>query len=302
MKVSIITINYNNLAGLEKTRDSILRQTYYNYEWIVIDGGSNDGSKEFIVEHADEMLYWCSEKDNGVYNAQNKGTSHATGDYCIYMNSGDIFYDEYVLEEVFSESRDEDVIYGDWVQVFHDGKEKYIEPSDDIDYAFFFVDNICHQAMFIKTSLLKESPYDESYRLYADWAKWTELAYQGKKFKYIHIRICYFMMNGKSTENEDNNARERERIIKEYYPGSLKSMMEKWKEFTAVHNKLIRYSQNGDQHNEMRSQQIMKAIVEKMEVLRKKNKKHLKQVRYLLYANIVFVLSFIITVWYLCYH
>ena len=264
-KVSIITITYNNLDGLKKTRESIISQTYGDYEWIVIDGGSTDGTKEFLQEHADEMSYWCSEKDKGVYNAQNKGTSQASGDYCIYMNAGDTFYDKEVLEKVFSEVHEEDILYGDWAQVFPDGKKRYIEPSDSVDYAFFFVDNICHQAMFIKTSLLKESPYDETYRLYADWAKWTEFAYKGKTFKYIHQRICYFMMDGMSAENEENNEKERKRVIEECYPGSLKSMMLKWKEFTVIQNQLLRDSQIENQQNISRSQQAMKGIADEIE-------------------------------------
>ena len=301
-KVSIITINYNNLAGLKKTRESIVCQTYDNYEWIVIDGGSTDGAKEFLQEHADEMSYWCSEKDSGVYNAQNKGTSRASGDYCIFMNSGDSFYSEDVLEKVFSVIHNDDVLYGDWVRVFPDGKTRYIEPSNKADYAFFFVDNICHQAMFIKTSLLKESPYDESYRLYADWAKWTEFAYKGKTFKYIHQRICYFMMDGMSAENEENNARERKRVIEEYYPGSLKTMMTRWKEFTVIQNQLLRESQIENQQNQSRNQQTMQMIADEIGKLRKKNAKHLRQLRYFIYINVALVLSLIIIVGYLCSH
>lgn len=300
-KVSIITITYNNLDGLKKTRESIISQTYGDYEWIVIDGGSTDGTKEFLQEHADEMSYWCSEKDKGVYNAQNKGTSQASGDYCIYMNAGDTFYDKEVLEKVFSEVHEEEILYGDWAQVFPDGKKRYIEPSDSVDYAFFFVDNICHQAMFIKTSLLKESPYDETYRLYADWAKWTEFAYKGKTFKYIHQRICYFMMDGMSAENEENNEKERKRVIEECYPGSLKSMMLKWKEFTVIQNQLLRDSQIENQQNISRSQQAMKGIADEIEKLRKKNKKHLKQVRYLIYTNVVFAILLLTIVLYLCF-
>jgi glycosyltransferase involved in cell wall biosynthesis len=286
---------------LKKTRESIISQTYGDYEWIVIDGGSTDGTKEFLQEHADEMSYWCSEKDKGVYNAQNKGTSQASGDYCIYMNAGDTFYDKEVLEKVFSEVHEEDILYGDWAQVFPNGKKKYIEPGNSVDYAFFFVDNICHQAMFIKTSLLKESPYDETYRLYADWAKWTEFAYKGKTFKYIHQRICYFMMDGMSAENEENNEKERKRVIEECYPGSLKSMMLKWKEFTVIQNQLLRDSQIENQQNISRSQQAMKGIADEIEKLRKKNKKHLKQVRYLIYTNVVFAILLLTIVLYLCF-
>ena len=217
------------------------------------------------------------------------------------MNAGDSFYDKDVLKNVFSEVHEEDILYGDWAQVFPNGKKKYIEPGNSVDYAFFFVDNICHQAMFIKTSLLKESPYDETYRLYADWAKWTEFAYKGKTFKYIHQRICYFMMDGMSAENEENNEKERKRVIEECYPGSLKSMMLKWKEFTIIQNQLLGLGQVEYQQNPANSQQIMMAIVDKMEKLKRKNEKHLKQVRYLIYTNVVFAILLLTIVLYLCF-
>ena len=98
MKISIITICLNDLQGLKKTRDSILCQTWKDWEWIVIDGGSSDGTKEFLQDHQEEMSYWCSEKDKGVYDAQNKGAQKATGNYCIFMNANDKFHDEHVLE------------------------------------------------------------------------------------------------------------------------------------------------------------------------------------------------------------
>ena len=246
-KVSIVTINYNNLEGLKRTYESIACQTYKNYEWIVIDGGSNDGSEKFLEEHSDEMSFWCSEKDKGVYNAQNKGTSHASGEYVIYMNSGDTFFDTNVLEDIFLGYQTEDILYGDWTQVFQDGTERKMEPSQNVDYMFFLTNNICHQAMFIKTSLLKESPYDESYRLYADWAKWSEFSYKGKRFKYYHRPICKFMMGGMSGENEENNAKERARVKKEFYPEAISNWAERkeneigWLTMKRrKHNKIIR--------------------------------------------------------------
>ena len=91
MKVSIITISYNNLEGLKDTYRSIRQQTFRDFEWIVVDGGSTDGTRDFLEEHDDELAWWCCEKDKGVYNAQNKGTAHARGEFCIYMNTGDSF-------------------------------------------------------------------------------------------------------------------------------------------------------------------------------------------------------------------
>ena len=92
MLFSIITINYNNSEGLRQTIDSVVSQTYHEYEYIVIDGGSTDGSVDIIGFFSDKVDYWVSEKDRGIYHAMNKGVAQAHGDYCIFMNSGDSFY------------------------------------------------------------------------------------------------------------------------------------------------------------------------------------------------------------------
>ena len=91
MKLSIITVNLNNLEGLKKTYESVVSQTFTDYEWLVIDGGSTDGSREFIEQHQDKFAYWCSEPDKGIYNAMNKGIVRAKGEYLNFMNSGDYF-------------------------------------------------------------------------------------------------------------------------------------------------------------------------------------------------------------------
>ena len=89
MKLSIITINYNNREGLKKTINSVINQTFRDFEYILIDGGSEDGSKEIILQHEAQFSYWRSEKDHGIYNAMNKGILAAKGDYLLFLNSGD---------------------------------------------------------------------------------------------------------------------------------------------------------------------------------------------------------------------
>ena len=112
MKLSIITVNYNNRDGLQKTIDSVICQTFKDYEWIIIDGGSTDGSRELIEQYQDHFAYWCSEPDKGVYNAMNKGIAKAKGEYVNFMNSGDCFADANVLERLFADGYDEDIIAG----------------------------------------------------------------------------------------------------------------------------------------------------------------------------------------------
>lgn len=112
MKLSIITVNLNNLEGLKRTYESVVCQTFTDYEWIVIDGGSTDGSREFIEQHQDKFAYWCSEPDKGIYNAMNKGIIHAQGEYLNFMNSGDCLACEETLARVLVPNHTEDIIYG----------------------------------------------------------------------------------------------------------------------------------------------------------------------------------------------
>lgn len=116
MRISIITINYNNIQGLKNTLSSVLEQDYNNIEYIVIDGGSTDGSKELLVAKANELHYWVSERDKGLYNAMNKGITQSTGDYLIFMNSGDVFFNKHVLSAIFVNRKYEaDILYGNTV-------------------------------------------------------------------------------------------------------------------------------------------------------------------------------------------
>ena len=112
MKLSIITINYNNKAGLQKTIDSVICQTWKDYEWIIIDGGSTDGSKELIEQYQQYFAYWCSEPDKGVYNAMNKGITKAKGEYLNFMNSGDCFVCDSTLMDVFFKEISADIVAG----------------------------------------------------------------------------------------------------------------------------------------------------------------------------------------------
>lgn len=199
MRLSIITINFNNLQGLKKTFDSVRCQTWKDYEWIIIDGGSTDGSKEFIVQNSKYFTFWCSEHDNGVYDAQNKGISHAKGEYLSFLNSGDVFASDTVLKNVFGNNKyTETIIYGDWVEVGNSGTSIVKAPQEKLLF-YLYYRNICHQAMFIKSHVFLNTGYDTSYRLYADWAKWVNLLLEGHSYRYIPVIICNYDMNGMST-------------------------------------------------------------------------------------------------------
>ena len=197
MLFSIITINYNNKKGLQKTIESVISQTCRAFEWIIIDGGSSDGSKELIERYQDQIVYWCSESDKGIYNAMNKGIAHAEGDYLIFMNSGDCFYEPSTLEKVSHTVLADDIIYGDAMRMNEESEVIWHSPHH-IEKGFFYSGNICHQAMFIRTSLLKEEGYDESYELYGDRARWLKIANDGGTFNHIPIIVCSYEMGGRS--------------------------------------------------------------------------------------------------------
>ena len=220
-KLSIITVNYNDLAGLRRTRDSIHSQTFQDFDWIVVDGGSSDGGKDFIQEHQDEMAWWCSEKDCGIYNAMNKGIRHAEGEYLLFLNSGDTLSAPNTLKEVFSKTLDADVVYGDWTESLPRRPKKKCHSPEKVNFYSFASRPLCHQTAFIRTNLLKNSPYDETYHICADWAKWLELSKQGCTFQHIPITICHFVLGGFSYRAVKERRLEQERILKEFYPADL---------------------------------------------------------------------------------
>ena len=294
MKVSIITISYNNLKGLEDTYSSIHQQTFRDFEWIVIDGGSTDGTKEFLEAHESELAFWCSEPDKGVYNAQNKGTAYAKGEYSIYMNSGDSFFADDVLEKIFEKDIDADIIYGNWMLVFEDGKTRLGNAPEAADLAYFFDDNMCHQSMLIRTEAVKNRPYDESFRIYADWEEWLALLMQGKRFERINLTVCNFMVGGISTGDNASKTLKQERkaeiqrIKERYYDALWRQTMSRVvpvvKEYNAIKSWMGSESTTS-----------LSAVVGEREFLIRKRRKHNKIIRFLIYICIALLVINILT-------
>lgn len=239
-KLSVITTNFNNLAGLHRTRDSIHSQTYQDFEWIVVDGGSTDGGEDYIKKHSEEMAWWCSEKDCGIYNAMNKGIKHAQGEYLLFLNSGDILYAPDTLEKVIGMTLNADVVYGDWTEALPKRRRRKRNSPERVNYYTFASRPLCHQTAFIRTILLKQSPYDETYRICADWAKWLELSKNGCIFQHIPITICHFQLGGFSYRAVKEKRQEHERILKEFYPADLAEAFAVLTEKVAKRLKVIR--------------------------------------------------------------
>jgi glycosyltransferase involved in cell wall biosynthesis len=166
--ISIITVNLNNFTGLKKTIKGVFEQTWKDFEFIVIDGGSNDGSKEFIESQNDKITYWVSEPDTGVYNGMNKGIVASRGEYLLFLNSGDYFYDEFVLEKINPTVKEEDLIYFN-VKIRGNSNNTVSYPPQ-LRFSDLRYGTICHQAVFIKRKLFeKVGPYDESLKIVSDW-------------------------------------------------------------------------------------------------------------------------------------
>lgn len=169
MKLSIITINLNNAEGLRKTIESVVSQTFTDFEYIIIDGASTDGSVEVIKEYADRITYWVSEPDKGIYNAMNKGILKAKGEYLQFLNSGDWLYNKTTLEYVFRLNREENLIYGDIIS--YNSKDVQIPDvyPDQITGLRLFETTICHQSIFHNRSLFYNDKYNENYSVVSDW-------------------------------------------------------------------------------------------------------------------------------------
>ena len=221
VKLTILTINYNNKKGLIKTFESIKKQTWSDFEFLVIDGGSTDGCKE-LIETNPQINYWVSEKDSGVYNAMNKGILKATGDYIIFMNSGDFFYDEFVLEKIKNQfDSNIDILYGDSV-FFNDKGRKIMKAPKNLTFGFFFDGGLNHQAVFIKRSLFSDYfLYNEAYKICADWEFFIVLiCIHNVSQKHLNEIICYYDYSGISAqvENLPIYIQERETTLNKYFP------------------------------------------------------------------------------------
>jgi len=170
--ITVITINYNNKKGLEKTFLSICNQTNTNFEYIVIDGGSSDGSLNLLNEYQNRISYFVSESDNGIYHAMNKGIKVATGDFLVFMNSGDVFYNETIIDTIVNELNDTDaIVYGDVLlkNELTGYKNIQIHPNK-LTFKYFYQQTICQQACVIKKSLFDTVFFfNESHKIVSDW-------------------------------------------------------------------------------------------------------------------------------------
>ncbi|MCM1108390.1 MAG: glycosyltransferase [Clostridium sp.] len=223
MRVSVITVNLNDLEGLKSTVESVVCQTYTDFEYIVVDGGSTDGSQLYI-SGVDRIDQWVSEPDRGIYNAMNKAIAMAHGDYCIFMNAGDVFYNNQVLEEVVPQLEDADFYVGATILV-KEGKRLFWEaPKLPLDMRFMIISAPSHQSTFTRTSLLKSSPYREDFKIVSDWEKFFHWWYfKNCTFVPMKTIVSIFYANGFSWIHKDLICKEKEIVLREVIPNRILS-------------------------------------------------------------------------------
>lgn len=220
-RFSVISVNYNNCNGLERTVKSVTVQNYPDYEYIVIDGGSTDGSVDIIMKYEDKISYWVSEPDDGVYEAMNKAVMLARGTHCIFMNSGDEFYSSSVLSEVAKYGDSYDLGVGISSNVSGGKVQCKVYPPKELSLLFWENYSVIHQAAFMRTDMLRERLYDTNYRIVADW-KYMFSEYLTRQYTYLAlpIIICKFEGGGISDNTERRNA-EREQAKEKLLPPML---------------------------------------------------------------------------------
>lgn len=230
MKLSIITVNLNNRAGLQKTTESIISQSFKDFEWIVIDGGSTDGSKELIEQFSNYMTYWVSEPDNGIYNAMNKGVKASNGDYLLFLNSGDSLCDEWVIEDFQKQNFKEDIISGNIIVDDSIYNVRFSPEESELSYRFMCESTILHPSSFINKELfIKYGEFDESFKIVSDW-KFFFICLIQFSCSYRKWERCITNFNTKGISESPQGIAllqlERERVKAEILPYVYRSYIE----------------------------------------------------------------------------
>lgn len=243
-ELTIITINYNNAFGLQKTVESVLAQSTQDFEYIVVDGGSTDGSVDYLIAQNSELrtqnFSFISEKDKGIYNAMNKGIRMAKGEYIHFLNSGDWLVDEYVVEKMLkelsifefrvsgSESGVEatpvDIIVGNKITVRPDGKVRYgCNDKRPVTALTFYRGTIEHTSAYIRRALFdRVGLYDETFRIVSDYKWYFEaVLHHNAKVAFTDLYVTYFDSTGISSTNLALDKAERRQVLEQMLPPAV---------------------------------------------------------------------------------
>lgn len=217
-RISFITVCFNDYQGLERTLKSVSSQTCRDFEYIVIDGASVDGSTNLLYQYADIIDYSISEKDTGIYNAMNKGITQAHGEYCLFLNAGDSLYSNDTIEKALPHLHDADFISGHTLCTFENGKTSTWKAVNHATTQLMMMYSLSHQATFIRTELLKARPYREDLRIVSDWEQMLfELIIKNRTYKKIDQYICKFAQGGVSSGKPELREQERKKVLDEHF-------------------------------------------------------------------------------------
>lgn len=218
-RLSVITIVYNNVRDIERTMLSVINQTYTNLEYIIIDGESSDGTLEVVNKYQHRISKLISEPDKGIYDAMNKGLSLATGDYVLFMNSGDEIYSVETIEKVFACEPDADIYYGE-TEMFDQqwrslGQRRHQAPEKFSWKSFQWGMSVSHQAIYIKRSITE--PFDMQYQLSSDIDWIIKAAKKARKIVNTHLYVAKYMVGGMSKAKHKQSLVERFNIFTKHF-------------------------------------------------------------------------------------
>jgi glycosyltransferase involved in cell wall biosynthesis len=242
--ISIITINYNNDKGLERTIKSVVDQTSTDFEYLIVDGGSTDTSVQIIKSHVDRIAWWVSEKDKGIYNAMNKGIERSTGEYLLFLNSGDFFNDEKVIADLhraIAKYEHYKIIYGNIEFRDPTGHGQVYKFPEKLTLDYFLEHSIPHPSTLIHKSLFHEfGGYDESLKIVADWSFFFKvIILHSAEYKQIDRNVAVFITDGISSQSENNSliAEERQQVIRSLLPPAMLEFIDKKNSFERYYHK-----------------------------------------------------------------
>lgn len=217
--ISIVTVSYNAVSTIEQTIFSVINQTCLNIEYIIIDGGSTDGTVDVIKKYANKIAYWVSEPDKGIYDAMNKGIAYSHGEYCNFINAGDRFCSSSILKQVMDFNHVADIIVGQDLHVNEHNKivSRSVLPRR-YNLLHFYITTIPHQSCFIRTSLLKKYYYDTSLKIVSDWKFYLQsIVFDGCSVAAYNNVIVVCNPRGASSDNRQMK-KEREKVLQEMLP------------------------------------------------------------------------------------
>lgn len=252
MQISIITINYNNKSGLEKTIHSVVGQNNKSYEYIIIDGNSSDGSIEIIKDNSQYISLWKIERDNGIYDAMNKGIKEASGEYLMFLNSGDCLSEKDTLSiciENVERNPEVDIFYGDIYGTRNDISKNWIHTHPPkLSLQFWRHCNINHQAALIKASLFKEyGLYPDKYRLAGDHWLFLKSFLDQKLFFHIPEPLVVYDYSGSSATGRSKYVDEMNDMWAQLVPKYISEVIEENEALSFFLNKkLIRVAKKAD--------------------------------------------------------